>query len=489
MGNRVWVGLAVLFVLLVCNTADACTIEVDVEGDYVAKSGDQSDYLPLTFEVTGTTEGKIYLESSNGGGEVRFRDEGYNIVTWLDVADRNKNFWVEGITESSAAADVTVTATLKDTDENTLDTKTDTVTVVKVDKVQYQSGANWVDISGTLYVMQGTTVTFKAIPAPAAASWPNGKPVWGGTAGATGTGSTKAVTFNTKSSNTTDFKTVTAKCGNTVTVNVIVYELTGYHVAVNYFPGRATTTYGVAEVVNLYFTVNPTGVTAGQMGNLLWSKVAGEGTIDNWGLTGLGTYTAPATNSNVTLRLTVKSGPSKDRYVDMAFTVTKPTGGRCVKRAASNIWHVINTFSIGVNTDFYLDPKDVSFSRIKFKEGSCNAVTTGWFTDPAGCQGLNHPAWGTWFSVGTGNITNGCKVNRPNGDYAYGSLNPTPLPYTPGTFKWSLPWLYTTDNGTTSHQITTIDHDHTVAANGDATVKKDNTPTYQNNHSNASQGW
>jgi hypothetical protein len=93
-----------------------------------------------------------------------------------------------------------------------------------VDHVQYQSGSGFTDVSGTLYVLKGTSVTFKAIPKPANAPWPAGKPVWGGTAGASGTGDTTSVTFNTISSSTSDFKTVTAESGNTVTVNVIVVD-------------------------------------------------------------------------------------------------------------------------------------------------------------------------------------------------------------------------------------------------------------------------
>lgn len=215
-----------LLVLATCNAAVACEITVLVWGDYVPNSWNENDYLLVSFIVIGTGEGTIFLESSEGpfAGKVRFRDENYNIVTQLSVADRNKNFWVEGITTSGAVADVTVTATLK-IGGQTQDTDSDTVTVVEVDKVQYQSGESWVNITDTLYVMQGTTVTFKPVPSPGAASWPSGKPVWGGTAGATGTASTKAVTFNTLSSKLTDFKTVTAECGNTVTVNVIVYSL------------------------------------------------------------------------------------------------------------------------------------------------------------------------------------------------------------------------------------------------------------------------
>ena len=101
-----------------------------------------------------------------------------------------------------------------------------TVTVVSVQKIQYNDRDNgWTDITGTLYAHKDGQIEFKAIKSPENASWPDGKPVWGGTSGASGTGETKTVTFNTVSSSSTDYKTVTTECGNTVSVNVIVCEV------------------------------------------------------------------------------------------------------------------------------------------------------------------------------------------------------------------------------------------------------------------------
>lgn len=119
----------------------------------------------------------------------------------------------------------TVTASICDSNDSKQ------VTIVAVDKIQYNDpDTGYTDITGTLYVYKGTSVTFKAIPDPCDASWPSGKPIWGGTSGASGTGETKNVTFNTKSSSPTDYKTVTATCGNTVTANVIVCEVEVTHI-------------------------------------------------------------------------------------------------------------------------------------------------------------------------------------------------------------------------------------------------------------------
>lgn len=98
--------------------------------------------------------------------------------------------------------------------------------VVGISKIQYSDGTTYADVPATLYVMKGTNVTFKAIPNPTdATSWPSDKPFWGGTSGATGTGETKAISFSTVSTSSTDSKTVTSECGNTATANVICVEL------------------------------------------------------------------------------------------------------------------------------------------------------------------------------------------------------------------------------------------------------------------------
>jgi len=120
----------------------------------------------------------------------------------------------------------TVTAT-SSCDSNSY--ASDEVTIVKVDKLQYlDPETGYTDITGTLYVRVGTSVTFKAIPNPSGASWPSNQPVWFGSSGASGTGSTTSVTFNTLSSSTSDYKKVEVACDCAdpptaqVTANVIV---------------------------------------------------------------------------------------------------------------------------------------------------------------------------------------------------------------------------------------------------------------------------
>ncbi len=179
------------------------------------------------------------------------------------------------------------------------------VAVVGVQKIQYQSDSGFTDVSGTLYVLRGTSVTFKAIPTPANEPWPGGKPVWGGTSGASGTGDTKSVTFNTISESTSDFKMVIAESGNIVVVNVIVYELAPQGIPRDNFPARSLSDIGIGEEVDLSFTTLPPSITASQAGGLDWSIEnsvggPGSGTIVN-GTDGTATYTAADVHSETVI--------------------------------------------------------------------------------------------------------------------------------------------------------------------------------------------
>ena len=313
-------------------------------------------------------------------------------------------------TAPTGTGDATISVTADDSpkyDDTPVASDPRTVTVVAVDKIQYNDpDSGYVDAPGTLYVMKGTTVTFKAIPDPAGAAWPDEKPAWGGSSGASGTGATKAVTFDTTSSTKTDYRTVTAECGNTVTVNVVVHELTGYHEPDDWFPGRAAGKYGVAEKVHLSFTASP-GVTADQMGGLLWIQVAGSGDLDDGG-SGLATYYCHWTTDSVTLRLTVQSGPSKDKYVDMGFSVIPPNGAIFVRKPGSGLRHFFGLSTCGFLGWAYLRPTHVSFTRIDYGEGTCDATLDGWFADKYP-SGYPHPPNGP-IEVGDGDSTDGCRV-------------------------------------------------------------------------------
>jgi len=362
---------------------------------------------------------------------------------------------------SAGPATFTVTASDSPLAKDTNQTDSATVTVVKVDKVQYNDPDDgYKNVSGILYVMKGTTVTFKAIKDPADANWPDEKPAWSGTSGATGTGETISVTFNTLSSSLTDFKTVIAECGNTVTVNVIVYSLGRFHIPEDNFTGRALTTYGVRELMDIGFTTNPAGITAAQIGGLKWSQPAGNGDLTDNG-DGTGTYRCRVIADSVTLRLTIQSGLSKGKYVEMGLSVIAPSGTR-MTRFNTNVWHKQNMASSGIALYYWLEPKTSSFKNVNFGESSCAA------TNVAGFYLANPPFHkeNTFGSIMWGNVATGCRVSAE--DHAGSAVPAWPGG---GTYKWPIKTQYIHAGARYDFGGLSI-HTATHQANGDSEISK-----------------
>lgn len=336
-----------------------------------------------------------------------------------------------------------------------------TVQVINVEKIQYQSGSNFVNITDTLYVLKGTGVTFKAIPNPSTATFPSGQPVWSGSSGATGTGSTVSVTFNTASANATDFKTVTATSGNGVTVNVLVYELTPTTTPQDNFTGRSTTDYGLKEIVNLAFTTSPT-VTAAQAGGLNWSKKTGVGTVTpTAGDVGTGTYDAGDAVGAATLSLKVVAGPSKDQERTVIRNVVAPSNASMTQAPGTGIRHEQHHVHVGFRGVIRLSPTNVSFANIHFQEGNGTATASGcWAFE----NNRVHPATGVALSIGGCNVATGCLVNAIDtvesaGIGPYPAPPPTPA-YCTGDFVWPIAWQYSINGGTSWTTFTTATHHH-----------------------------
>ena len=151
---------------------------------------------------------------------------------------------MEGVETSSSVRDISLALELtiaSDTTEDTIN-----ATVVQVDKIQYKIGSDaYQDCPSTLVVAKGADVKFKAIKNPSSAQWPSGKPVWSGSSGASGTGEEEEVAFDTASSNPTDYKVVQVECGNTVSVNVVVVDLSTLVINANRTSAPSETSYPV----------------------------------------------------------------------------------------------------------------------------------------------------------------------------------------------------------------------------------------------------
>lgn len=335
------------------------------------------------------------------------------------------------------------------------------VTVMGVQKLQYQSGANFEDIAGTLYVLKGSSVTFKALPNPANATWPSGQPVWSGTSGATGTGPTVSVTFSQASSSANDFKTVIATHGAPVTANVVVYDLTAVFTPENNFSGRSLGSFGVEELVTLGFTATPS-VTASQAGGLRWRIVTtgtGNGTLSaSANDDGTGTYNAPDTAKAITLAITVVAGPSKDREKSVDITIVEPTGGT-ISAPGNGIKHTNNSWSCGFIGDIRLTPTNVSFYNMLFYEGAAPAVSSGWL------QGFAQAHAQSASSV---RVESTGRVQESDEIFSGVKFGP----YAVGEWYWDIPWRMVTNTSGRDFQITVARQLATSDNNGQCVISK-----------------
>lgn len=250
-----------------------------------------------------------------------------------------------------------------------------TIFAVGVEAIQYYEDGTWVNNwnGDTIYVLKDTQVQFRAVKAPyQAPDWPSGKPVWSGSAGASGTGETKTVTFSTKSNSLTDYKTVTLECGNIVTIKVIVYTLTGILTPDSQFAGRSQTDYGIEETISLSYSTDPSGIP-----NLYleWIKTSGVGVI----IVPNGKYDAQDADGDVTLKLRHTSGPSAGLGPTYFRHVCKPSGTR-MTRLSSSVAHWPGYASAGIALCYWINPSNVSFSNLRFREGGCSPINvTGFF--------------------------------------------------------------------------------------------------------------
>lgn len=426
-------------------------------------------FSPVIFDVpVGSSKIRIW-ENEDKTGEVSLPK--YYYFPW----DVSVTLWVEGIETSSAPRDIQLLMQYGSFEDRIK------ATVAKVDKIQYWHGisSQWVDITGTIYVIQNDYVTFKAIPNPLGFTWPTDRPVWGGTSGASGTGETTTVGFNTLSSSSTDYMTVTAECGNTVNVNVIVSDFEGTLVPSDNFAGRSQTDYGLEEIVALGCNITPGGLTASQIGGLRWSEGLGKGSLSNITNNGTADYDAGAYPGTANLQLTVQSGPSQGAFKYYARTLVAPSDDYMIQKPGSGIRHTRYTCSAGFLGWSYLEPKDVSFENLYRREGTCTGTGTGYY---ANLNGIVHPT-GSWWSISSGNSSTGCRVLVD--DEVYSEKGP---PYSNGQFDWPIPREYKADDGV-AHAFTIANHNQVADPTGKCTIQKKGAGPFSKNANDPTSNW
>jgi len=269
-----------------------------------------------------------YAVTNVGGNNVQYTVTGTNIpngVTWAINPDgltsgaviQASNDWhFAGVTPGNVATNYKIRATSVD---NTNFYDEANLTVVGLQSLQYKIGTNlWADIPDPLYVCKDTTVDFKVIKIPTNAMWPSGKPVWGGVASGSGMDS-NSFTFSTISTNATDYKIVSAECGNTVTGRVIVVSLEIILTTTNdyglwWFNGENADNYGESGTLTAQGTIE-------EEGTFQWDVIAGADKVDlNYGYTDADSITTPI--NTVTIKSTGASVTSNDVTVKLTYNYT-----------------------------------------------------------------------------------------------------------------------------------------------------------------------
>lgn len=365
-------------------------------------------------------------------------------------------------------------------------------TSVGIAKLQYKDGDSFVDVPGTIYVLAGTQVTFKALPAPSDASWPSGTPTW---TGASGSGTTATGNFSSPSVDLTHPTVVSAACGTSrQSANVIVCDLIPACTPADNFNGRSTTRYGVGEVLGLSFNTNPAGVGAAQLGGLRWVQIipaSGSGQLaSSPNDDGTASYTCPdvasTSGSNVTLQIQVASGPSTGHTANLPFSVVSPNDEVFEKIGpASAVRHYEGHPSCGFRAYIYLRPTDVSFSNCTWSEDACPAVLNGWF-DLKYPNGYPHVP-GADLSIGGGNINKGCQLNGY--DQIYSGWCDPPPPLAGGTSTWNIPQRYKVANGNWQVYLRSAQQGWTLDSAGTVTIRKHNAGPYSAGMNDADSPW
>lgn len=362
------------------------------------------------------------------------------------------------------------------------------ITVVGTQKIQYKGPNNdsYADVSSTLFVLKDTQVSFKAIPS-GGSSFPNGKPVWSGSSGASGTGDTISISFSTLSSNTSDFKTVIATSGSSsAVVNVIVFSLTGTLNPQAFFTGRSNDRYGLKEAVNLGFIASP-AVSSQQMGSLNWSISEGQGSVtNNTNLNGAGVFNASDQSGEVKLFLRIENGPSKGLgFLTDTLTVVAPSGAYIVKNGEVPVLHCQNYSSAGFQGFVYLTPKDVSFENLFFKEGhGIIQAPPGFYHNQ---HGLDHDPTDVGLQISTPSDASTGSLAFYDTIY---TLNWTG-PFSSGTLSWPIEWKYgfsATDPISSYVYFTDGVHAASADGQGAASISKANSGTFTKSVSDATSG-
>jgi len=389
------------------------------------------------------------------GSNVQYTVTGTNIpkgVTWKIIPEgvgatiqTNGDWYHAEVTPGDVATNYKVRATSVD---NTNFYDEVDLAVVGLQSLQYKIGTNsWTNMPDPLYVCSNTIVDFKAIKIPTNTTWPSGKPVWGGVVSGSEV-ETNSYTFNTISTSTTDYKLVTAECGNAVTGKVIVCNIhseTEATVPAN----RARTQVGVGEQVDI--------TTTPELQTVTWS-VSGGGSLDSTDDVST-IFTAPDTVANCLITANFEGN-----YFTKEFSVLAPTG--IVSAQIESTTH----FDLGYAAarmhlyPIIIGPTNVSFYNVQCVEVGTDASNiTGYFLTNTPPSHIGNGA-DEWFQLD--------QANAWPDTWDWASSYGWPSPWSSGSYTWDIPAQWKVVGSSETNSMTGWNQVHSIDANGTVTVQK-----------------
>jgi len=185
-------------------------------------------------------------------------------------------------------------------------------------------------------------------------------------------------------------------------------------------------------------------LTCSPGGTVTWS-VSGGGTLSSTSGTTV-TYTAGSRTATPTITAQVSG-----QTCTIQFTVVEPSGGYMTQQG-STIHHA-GFCCAGFTGNIFLEPRDVSFENIEFREGECQSTATGSFAT-AGWNNLTHQKSASWMTVAGGTDATGSQVNCTDNVHS-GDL---PANCAAGEFRWDIPWLFRVNGGVSKRFCRMLHH-------------------------------
>lgn len=226
--------------------------------------------------------------------------------------------------------------------------------------------------------------------------------------------------------------------------------------------------------------VEPSGVSIWSLGGANWGKNSALIDLENGSFAnGRATIFVGDKTGSFTLGLRfISQGIGKS----LTRSIKAPTGAYMVQVPGSKLRHTETKLGVGFRGHIYLVPRNVSFSRIKFREGTCKATATGFHKK---YNGKIHDVSPEWATILSGNIETGCRVSNADrvdtGDHL--------PPFAWGTFRWPIPWQWRLEGKTTVRSFTTAVQYETAQASGTATIQKAKSGTFSREVNDETSGY